>query len=110
MLDYEKPDDWVLATGQTHTVKEFVKAAFGEVGLDWEDYVLTSEKYHRPNEVVHLLGDPTKAKKLLNWEPELDFKGLVKVMVESDLELAEQESVLMSKKLIKPTWEHPLAD
>lgn len=110
MLDHEKPDDWVLATGQTHTVKEFVKAAFGEVGLDWEDYVLTSEEYHRPNEVVHLLGDPTKAKKLLNWKPELDFKGLVKVMVESDLELAEQESVLMSKKLIKPTWEHSVTD
>ena len=104
MLDYEKPDDWVLATGKTHTVKEFVKAAFGEVGLDWEDHVLTSEKYHRPNEVVNLLGDSSKAKKLLNWEPELDFKGLVKVMVESDLELAEQESVLISKKLIKPTW------
>jgi GDPmannose 4,6-dehydratase len=110
MLDYEKPDDWVLATGQTHTVKEFVKAAFSEVGLDWEDHVLTSEKYHRPNEVVHLLGDSSKAKKLLNWEPELDFKGLVKIMVESDLELAEQESVLISKKLIKPTWEHPVAD
>ncbi len=110
MLDYNQPDDWVLATGETHTVKEFVEAAFAEVGLNWKDYVLTSEKYYRPNEVVHLLGDPSKAKKLLNWKPELDFKGLVKIMVESDLELAEQESVLIKNKLMKPTWEHPLTD
>ena len=107
MLDYEKPDDWVLATGETHTVKEFVELAFSEVGLDWEDYVHTSEKYHRPNEVEHLLGDPSKARKYLNWEPEYDFKGLVKLMVNSDLELAEQESVLIKNNLIKPTWEHP---
>tara|TARA_Y100001958_G_scaffold158618_1_gene157083 strand:+ start:3059 stop:4093 length:1035 start_codon:yes stop_codon:yes gene_type:complete len=110
MLEHDHPDDWVLATGKTHTVKEFVEAAFGEVGLNWKDHVLTSEKYHRPNEVEHLLGDPSKAKKLLNWQPELDFNGLVKVMVESDLELAEQESVLISKKLMKPTWEHPITD
>ncbi len=110
MLEYDFPDDWVLATGETHTVQEFVEAAFGEVGLDWKDHVLTSEKYHRPNEVVHLLGDPSKAKKLLNWKPEQDFNGLVKVMVESDLELAEQESVLISKNLMKPTWEHPISN
>ena len=110
MLEHDHPDDWVLATGETHTVQEFVEAAFGQVGLNWKDHVLTSEKYHRPNEVVHLLGDPSKAKNLLNWQPELDFNGLVKVMVESDLELAEQESVLISKKLMKPTWEHPITD
>lgn len=110
MLEHDYPDDWVLATGETHTVQEFVEAAFGEVGLNWKDHVLTSDKYHRPNEVEHLLGDPSKAKKLLNWKPELDFKGLVKVMVESDIELAEQESVLISKKLMKPTWEYPITD
>jgi len=110
MLEHDHPDDWVLATGETHTVQEFVEAAFGEVGLNWKDHVLTSDKYHRPNEVEHLLGDPSKAKKLLNWKPELDFKGLVKVMVESDIELAEQESVLISKKLMKPTWEYPITD
>jgi len=110
MLEHDYPDDWVLATGETHTVQEFVEAAFAEVGLDWKDHVLTSEKYHRPNEVVHLLGDPSKAKKLLNWKPELDFNGLVKVMVESDLELAEQESVLISKNLMKPTWEYPISN
>ncbi len=110
MLEHDHPDDWVLATGETHTVQEFVEAAFGEVGLNWKDHVLTSDKYYRPNEVEHLLGDPSKAKKLLNWKPELDFKGLVKVMVESDIELAEQESVLISKKLMKPTWEYPITD
>ena len=110
MLEHDHPDDWVLATGETHTVQEFVEAAFGEVDLNWKDHVLTSDKYHRPNEVEHLLGDPSKAKKLLNWKPELDFKGLVKVMVESDIELAEQESVLISKKLMKPTWEYPITD
>jgi len=107
MMDYSTPEDWVLATGETHTVKEFVQIAFNEVGLNWEDYVLTSDKYHRPNEVNHLLGDPTKAKNKLNWQPELDFKGLVKNMVQSDLELAEKESVLIEKKLTQPTWEYP---
>lgn len=107
MMDYSTPEDWVLATGETHTVKEFVQIAFNEVGLNWEDYVLTSDKYHRPNEVNHLLGDPTKAKNKLNWQPELDFKGLVKNMVKSDVELAEKESVLIEKKLMQPTWEYP---
>ena len=107
MMDYSTPEDWVLATGETHTVKEFVQIAFNEVGLNWEDYVLTSDKYHRPNEVNHLLGDPTKAKNKLNWQPELDFKGLVKNMVQSDVELAEKESVLIEKKLMQPTWEYP---
>lgn len=110
MLEYDSPDDWVLATGETHTVQEFVELAFNEVGLNWKDYVLTSKKYQRPNEVNHLLGDPSKAKKFLNWKPELDFKGLVKLMVESDIELAERESVLINNKLMKPTWEHAITE
>jgi len=110
MLSHDTPDDWVLATGETHTVKEFVEIAFGEVGLNWEDYVLTSEKYHRPNEVNHLLGDPTKAKSELNWKPEVDFKELVKLMVQSDIELAEKESVLIQNNLMKPTWEYPITN
>ena len=80
-----------LATGETHTVKEFAKLAFSELGLNWEDYVVTSDKYSRPNEVHHLLGDASKAKKDLNWKLETSFKELVKLMVESDLELAEKE-------------------
>ena len=63
MMQHDTPDDWVLATGETHTVKEFAKLAFDEVGLDWEKYILTSEKYSRPNEVHHLLGNPKKQKK-----------------------------------------------
>ena len=106
MMDYEIADDWVLATGKTHTVKEFVESAFKTVGLDWEEFVQTSEKYNRPNEVNHLLGDPSKAKEKLGWKPEIDFEGLVKMMVEADLELAEKEKVLIDNNLIHPTWEN----
>jgi len=108
MMQHTEPDDWVLATGETHTVKEFAELAFSELGLNWEDYVVTSGKYSRPNEVHHLLGDASKAKKELNWKLETSFKDLVKLMVESDLELAEKEKVLISKGLIKPTWENPV--
>lgn len=108
MMKHETPDDWVLATGETHTVKEFVELAFSEVGLDYQDYVVSSEKYFRPNEVDHLLGNPDKAKKELGWKPEYDFKGLVGLMVESDLALAEKEKVLIKKNLMKPTWEYPV--
>jgi len=108
MMDHDHPDDWVLATGETHTVEEFVKIAFDSVGLDYKEFILTSEKYFRPNEVNHLLGDPTKANKELMWKPELDFKGLVNLMVQSDLDLAEQEKVLLKRNLIKPTWEHSI--
>ena len=108
MMQHTQPDDWVLATGETHTVKEFAQLAFSELGLNWEDYVVTSDKYSRPNEVHHLLGDASKAKKELNWNLETSFKDLVKLMVESDLELAEKEKVLIEKGLIKPTWENPV--
>ena len=64
MMQHSTPDDWVLATGETHTVKEFAEKAFNQVGLNSEDFVLTSEKYSRPNEVHHLLGDASKAKKI----------------------------------------------
>ena len=107
MLQYEQPDDWVIATGETHTVKEFAKKAFAFVDLNFEDYVTTSEKYFRPNEVHHLLGDPTKAKKLLNWKPKHSFDDLVRMMVENDILEAQKEKELFKKNLIKPTWEHP---
>ena len=106
MMQYKTSDDWVLATGETHTVKEFAEKAFKQVGLNWEDHVLTSEKYKRPNEVHHLLGDSTKAKKLLGWQPKTSFDELIKRMVESDLELAEREKVLIDNGLLKPTWEY----
>lgn len=105
MMQHETPEDWVLATGETHTVKEFLDIAFKSVDLDWENYVETSEKYYRPNEVDYLLGDPTKAKTKLNWEPELSFENLVKLMVDSDIEQAKREKILIENKLLKPTWE-----
>ena len=106
MMQHDKPDDWVLATGETHTVKEFAKLAFDAAGLNWEDFVETSKKYERPNEVNHLLGNPSKAKKELGWTPKTSFNDLVKIMVENDLALAEKEKVLIENGLMKPTWEN----
>ena len=108
MLQHEKADDWVLATGKTYTVKDFAKAAFGFIDLDWEKYVKISEKYFRPNEVDYLLGDSTKAKTKLNWQPKHSFEDLVKLMVESDIELAQKEQILMKENLLYPTWEYPV--
>ncbi len=107
MMQHEKPEDWVVATGNTYTVEEFLIEAFNIVDLDWNDYVVTSEKYFRPNEVDYLLGDPKKIKTTLGWEPEVDFKELVKMMVENDLNEAEKELTLVKNNLLKPTWEHP---
>jgi len=106
MMQHKTPDDWVLATGETHTVKEFAKKAFSHIGLNWEDYVLTSDKYARPNEVHHLLGDPSKANKELGWKPKTSFDELVKKMVDSDLEIANREKVLIDNGLMNPTWEY----
>ena len=107
MLQHDTPDDWVLATGTTQTVKDFVEEAFKIVNLEWSDYVETSEKYYRPNEVNYLLGDSSKAQKELGWKPKTSFKDLVKIMVESDIELAKRESVLLKEGLLSPTWESP---
>ena len=104
MLQHHTPDDWVLATGETYTVKEFLKEAFSVVNLDWDKYVESSEKYYRPNEVNYLLGDSSKAQNELGWIPETSFKDLVKMMVESDIELAVKENVLINEVLLKPTW------
>lgn len=87
MLQQEQPDDFVLATGETHTVREFCEEAFNVVGLDYKKYVVTSDIYYRPSEVDLLLGNPTKAKEKLNWKANTKFKDLVKLMVESDLKL-----------------------
>ncbi len=107
MMQQEKPSDWVLATGETHSVKEFAKKAFEHVDLDWENYVVTSERYFRPNEVNFLLGDYSKAKKEFGWHPKTSFESLVEMMVDSDLELAKKEKVLIDQNLIEPTWENP---
>ena len=110
MMQHSIADDWVLATGETHTVQEFVELAFKEVDLNWKDYVITDKRYYRPNEVEHLLGDPSKAKKELGWQNKTSFQNLVKKMVESDLNSAEREKVLIEKGLLWPTWEYSIKD
>lgn len=99
MLQQEKPGDYVLATGYAYSVREFLDEAFGMLDLNWEDYVEVDPQFYRPAEVEHLHGDATKAKEELGWEPKVDLKGLVKMMVESDLELAKQEKVLVDAGL-----------
>jgi GDPmannose 4,6-dehydratase len=90
MLQQPDPDDYVIATGETHTVREFLDVAFSHLGLDWQQYVKIDPKYYRPTEVDLLIGDATKAKKQLQWEPKVRFQELAKMMVEADLE-AERE-------------------
>jgi GDPmannose 4,6-dehydratase len=90
MLQQPEPDDYVIATGETHTVREFLDVAFSHLGLDWQQYVKIDPKYYRPTEVDLLIGDATKAKKQLQWEPKVRFEELAKMMVEADLE-AERE-------------------
>jgi GDPmannose 4,6-dehydratase len=107
MMQHKNPEDWVLATGESHTVEEFAKLAFQEVGMNWEDHVVTSEKYYRPNEVDYLLGSPKKAEENLGWKIKTTFPSLVSMMVESDLLLAKREQVLLKEGLLSPTWEHP---
>ena len=80
-----QPDDYVVATGEAHSVQELVEVAFAHVGLDWQKHVGVDERFLRPAEVDHLIGDPAKAKKELGWEPSVDFKGLVHMMVDADL-------------------------
>lgn len=91
MLQQEEPDDYVIATNETHTVKEFVQETFARLDLDWEDYVEYDRRYERPAEVDLLIGDPAKAKRQLGWEPKVKFKELVAIMVDADLRLAEHE-------------------
>ncbi len=107
MLQHKNPDDWVIATGKTYTVREFLEKVFSKLGMKYEDYVVSSEKYFRPNEVDYLLGDSTKAKKELGWQPKFNLDDLIDAMVESDLNLAKQEEVLLKENLIHPTWEYP---
>lgn len=86
MLQTDQPEDYVIATGETHSVREFCEIAFEEVGLDYRDYVKIDERYYRPSEVDLLVGDASKARKVLGWEPTYSFKELIKEMVHSDLE------------------------
>ncbi|HEX7377909.1 MAG TPA: GDP-mannose 4,6-dehydratase, partial [Pirellulales bacterium] len=85
MLQQRQADDYVIGTGETHSVEEFVSAAFDYVGLDWHDYVVVDPKFHRPAEVDLLLSDPSKAQRLLAWQPKVGFRQLVTMMVDADL-------------------------
>jgi GDPmannose 4,6-dehydratase len=92
MLQQDKPDDYVVATGETHTVREFCEIAFARVGLDWRDYVEVDPKYFRPTEVDLLIGDPAKAKSILGWQHKVGFRDLVELMVDSDLETVRRQN------------------
>jgi GDPmannose 4,6-dehydratase len=89
MLQQDQPDDYVLATNETHTVQEFVQVAFSHVGLDWKDFVKYDARYERPAEVDLLIGNPAKAKEKLGWEPKVRFKELAQIMVDADLKSLE---------------------
>ena len=91
MLQQDKPDDYVVATGISHSVRDLVEVAFRHVDLNWEDHIVIDQEFYRPAEVDHLLGDPTKARKELEWEPEVDFEQLVTMMVDADMDRVARE-------------------
>lgn len=91
MMQQEQPDDYVIATGATHSVQEFIVEAFGYAGLDWQKYIDIDPRYYRPAEVDLLLGDASKAKRQLGWQPKTSFKELVHLMVDADIQLAKRE-------------------
>ena len=93
ILQHGEGDDFVLATGETHSVREFVEAAFSHVDLDWKEFVKHDSRYERPAEVDLLIGDASKAKKILNWEPKIRFHELVRIMVDADMELLSHKTL-----------------
>jgi len=95
MLQQNEPDDYVIATGETHSVQEWLEEIFLLAGLDINKYAKTDERLFRPHEVPLLLGDPSKAKRKLGWEPKVKFKQLAKIMYEADLKIAENELKLL---------------
>lgn len=102
MLQQPEPDDYVVGTGETHSVRELCEIAFSYVGLDWRDYVVQDPRYMRPAEVDLLVADPSKARRVLGWEPTVTFEELVKMMVDADLKLLQEE---MERGLIRPESE-----
>ncbi|HVQ38968.1 MAG TPA: GDP-mannose 4,6-dehydratase [Pyrinomonadaceae bacterium] len=94
MMQADEPDDYVIATGETHSVREFLDEAFGYLDLDWNEYVEIDPRYYRPAEVDLLLGDASKARRILGWEPKITFKNLVRLMVDNDLKIANHERIL----------------
>jgi len=101
MLQQDKPCDYVIGTGETHSVKEFLEEVFNYAGLDWKKYVEIDPRYFRPTEVELLLADSSKARRELGWSPRVTFKEVVKIMVDSDMELAGLDSPGEGKKILK---------
>jgi GDPmannose 4,6-dehydratase len=87
MLQQDVPDDFVIATGEAHSVREFLEEAFSYVGLEWQEYIEIDPRYSRPAEVDKLVGDASKATKILGWEPQTRFRDLVRLMVDADLDM-----------------------
>ena len=92
MLQQDQPDDYVIATGEMHTVQEFVERSFDRAGLNWKDHVVIDPRFVRPAEVDQLLGDPTKAKEKLGWKLETSFEELVNMMVDNDLDIWKKKT------------------
>jgi len=101
MLQAEGADDFVVATGEAHSVREFLDEAFGYVNLDWHDYVKIDPRYFRPNEVDYLQGDPGKARRMIGWEPRVLFKDLVRIMVDADMEFIGLQSKGEGRKILE---------
>lgn len=101
MLQQDNPNDYVIGTGETHSVKEFLIEAFNYADLDWEKYIEIDPKYYRPTEVEVLKADYKKAKETLNWSPRISFKELVKIMVDADFELNDLSPKGEGKSLLK---------
>jgi len=101
ILQQDSPDDFILGTGESHSVKEFVEKVFSYVGLDWQKYVKIDQRYFRPTEVEELIADPTKAKEKLNWQPKITFKDLVKIMVDADMRVIGLKPIGEGDKILK---------
>jgi GDPmannose 4,6-dehydratase len=116
ILQQERPDDFVLGTGEVHSVKEFVQEAFGYVGLDWQQFVEVETRYMRPTEVDYLAADCTKAKKVLSWAPSVTFKNLVRIMVDSDMETVGLRPIGVGQHILKAEfaswhqWKNAVSD
>ncbi len=101
MLQQDKPDDYVVATGETHSVREFVQEVFEYLDLDWRDHVEIDPRYFRPTEVDLLQGDPSKAKKVLGWQPKVSFRELVRMMTDADMKIAQREKMVAESEKAK---------
>ena len=101
ILQQDKPDDYVIATGEMHSVREFLDEVFGHLDMDWQKYVEIDPRYFRPAEVDILLGDSSKARKVLNWQPKVTFKALAKMMTDADMEMARCEKIINEHQEVK---------